>query len=88
MGSMSVWHWLIFLAVGLLLFGGKGKISSIMGDVADGIKSFKKGMADDQKDDRKPVDPPKTIDAQATKQPDLVETRAKTPEHTGTDHKS
>ena len=47
MGSMSVWHWLIFLAVALLLFGGKGKISSIMGDVADGIKSFKKGMADD-----------------------------------------
>jgi sec-independent protein translocase protein TatA len=47
MGSMSVWHWLIFLAVALLLFGGKGKISSIMGDVADGIKSFKKGMQDD-----------------------------------------
>ena len=67
MGSMSVWHWLIFLAVALLLFGGKGKISSIMGDVADGIKSFKKGMADDQKpaDPVRPVDPPKTIDSQA-----------------------
>ena len=74
MGSMSVWHWLIFLAVGLLLFGGKGKISSIMGDVADGIKSFKKGMADDQK----PVDPPKSIDAQATKPLDTSTSQTKT----------
>jgi sec-independent protein translocase protein TatA len=41
MGGLSVWHWLIFLAVALLLFGGSGKISSIMGDVAKGIKSFK-----------------------------------------------
>lgn len=47
MGSLSVWHWLIFLAVALLLFGGSGKISSIMGDVAKGIKSFKKGMTED-----------------------------------------
>jgi sec-independent protein translocase protein TatA len=74
MGSMSVWHWLIFLAVGLLLFGGKGKISSIMGDVADGIKSFKKGMADDQK----PADPPKTIDAQAAKPLDASTSQTKT----------
>ncbi len=65
MGSLSVWHWLIFLAVALLLFGGKGKISSIMGDVADGIKSFKKGMADD--DAAKKPEPPKTIDTQAVK---------------------
>jgi sec-independent protein translocase protein TatA len=65
MGSMSVWHWLIFLAVALLLFGGKGKISSIMGDVADGIKSFKKGMADDTAE--KPLDKPKVIDATSVK---------------------
>ena len=48
MGSLSVWHWLLFLAVALLMFGGSGKISSIMGDVAKGIKSFKKGMAEDE----------------------------------------
>jgi sec-independent protein translocase protein TatA len=48
MGGLSVWHWLIFLVVALLLFGGSGKISSIMGDVAKGIKSFKKGMAEDE----------------------------------------
>jgi sec-independent protein translocase protein TatA len=39
---------MLFLAVALLLFGGKGKISDIMGDVAKGVKSFKKGMADDE----------------------------------------
>ncbi|WP_062229292.1 twin-arginine translocase TatA/TatE family subunit [Aureimonas frigidaquae] len=46
MGSFSIWHWLIVLAVVLLLFG-RGKIPELMGDVAKGIKSFKKGMADD-----------------------------------------
>ncbi|MBB6310183.1 twin-arginine translocase TatA/TatE family subunit [Xanthobacter tagetidis] len=46
MGSMSIWHWIVVLAVVLLLFG-RGKISDLMGDVAKGIKSFKKGMAED-----------------------------------------
>jgi sec-independent protein translocase protein TatA len=47
MGSLSIWHWMLFGAVALLVFGGKGKISDIMGDVAKGIKSFKKGMSDE-----------------------------------------
>ena len=38
---------MIVLAVGLLLFGGRGKISDLMGDVAKGIKSFKKGLSED-----------------------------------------
>ena len=63
MGSMSVWHWLILIVVGMLAFGGKGKISSIMGDVADGIKSFKKGMSDDAEDARK-AEEQKAIEAQ------------------------
>ena len=46
MGSFSIWHWLIVLVVVLLLFG-RGKIPELMGDMAKGIKSFKKGMADD-----------------------------------------
>lgn len=46
MGSFSVWHWLIVLAVVLLLFG-RGKIPELMGDVAKGIKNFKKGMSDE-----------------------------------------
>jgi len=61
MGSLSVWHWLLFLAVALLMFGGSGKISSIMGDVAKGIKSFKKGMAEDD-EPAKTDEPPKVLE--------------------------
>ena len=66
MGSFSVWHWLILIVVGMLAFGGKGKISSIMGDVAEGIKSFKKGMADDASDASK-TEEQKLSDAQNAK---------------------
>ena len=59
MGSFSIWHWIIVIAVVLLLFG-RGKISDLMGDVAQGIKAFKKGMADDDKvekaEEKKPID--------------------------------
>jgi sec-independent protein translocase protein TatA len=47
MGSFSVWHWLIVLVV-VLLFFGRGKIPELMGDFAKGIKSFKKGMSEDE----------------------------------------
>ncbi|MBH9969331.1 twin-arginine translocase TatA/TatE family subunit [Commensalibacter sp. M0270] len=47
MGSMSIWHWLIVLIVVLLVFGS-GKISTLMGDLAKGIKIFKKNIADDE----------------------------------------
>ena len=56
MGSMSIWHWIVVGAVLLLLFG-RGKISELMGDVAQGIKAFKKGMAEDE---TAKVEPPKT----------------------------
>ncbi|OCP25077.1 MULTISPECIES: twin-arginine translocase TatA/TatE family subunit [unclassified Ensifer] len=46
MGSLSIWHWLIVLAVVLVLFG-RGKIPELMGDVAKGIRSFKRGLQDD-----------------------------------------
>ena len=46
MGGFSIWHWLIVGILVLLLFG-KGRFSGMMGDVAEGIKSFKKGMADE-----------------------------------------
>lgn len=46
MGGFSLWHWLIVGIVILLLFG-KGRFSSMMGDVAQGLKSFKKGMAEE-----------------------------------------
>ena len=47
MGSFSVWHWLIVLVIVLVLFG-RGKIPELMGDFAKGIKSFKKGLAEDE----------------------------------------
>ena len=67
MGSMSIWHWIIVLAVGLLLFGGRGKISELMGDFAKGIKSFKKGLSEEEKAEAeaKP-DQMRTIDHQPT----------------------
>jgi sec-independent protein translocase protein TatA len=50
MGSFSIWHWLIVGIVVMLMFGGRGRISDVMGDVARGIKSFRKGLADDDKE--------------------------------------
>ncbi|MFC5371028.1 twin-arginine translocase TatA/TatE family subunit [Brevundimonas faecalis] len=47
MGSMSIWHWAIVIVVVALLFGGRGKLSSIMGDAAKGIRAFKDGMKDE-----------------------------------------
>lgn len=47
MGAMSIWHWLIVIAVALLLFGGGGKISSIMGDFGKGLRNFKKSMKEE-----------------------------------------
>jgi len=66
MGSLSIWHWLIVGAVVLLVFGGRNKISDMMGDVARGIKAFKKGMADDETAENAKSDAAvKTIDHQA-----------------------
>ena len=58
MGAMSFWHWALVILVVVLLFG-RGKISDLMGDVAKGIKSFKKGMAEDETPpSSQPVAPP------------------------------
>ena len=69
MGSFSLVHWLLVGAVVLLLFGGRGKISDLMGDVAKGIKSFKKGLSDDDQatqpvETAKPAEPMRSIDHQ------------------------
>ena len=68
MGSFSIWHWLVVGIIVLLLFG-KGRFSDMMGDVAKGIKSFKKGMSEDDE----PAAPPRRIEADRT-----VETRTET----------
>lgn len=72
MGSFSVWHWLIVLAVVLLLFGGRGKISQLMGDFGKGLNAFKKGVgaATDETAQapagQQPGDTAKPISAQTT----------------------
>ncbi len=65
MGGLSIWHWIIVIGVVLLLFG-RGKISELMGDVAQGIKAFKKGMSDDDQAAAEPAksEPVKTLDHQ------------------------
>ncbi len=60
MGSFSVWHWLVVLAIVMLLFGA-GKIPRLAGDLAKGIKSFKQGMKDEE-----PVDGAKPAATTAT----------------------
>ena len=58
MGGLSWIHWLILIAVVLLLFGGRGKITSVMGDFAQGINAFKKGLKNDKDDDLPKAPPP------------------------------
>lgn len=70
MGSMSLWHWIIVLAVVLLLFGGRGKVSQLMGDFGKGLNAFKKGVGAKEEDAAQtpgqPGDAAKPISAQAT----------------------
>lgn len=51
--GISIWHVVIVAVVALLLFGGRGQISNLMGDAAKGIKAFKDGLKDDAEDDKK-----------------------------------
>jgi sec-independent protein translocase protein TatA len=63
MDMFSIWHWLIVGVIVLLVFGGRSKVSDVMGDVAKGIKAFKKGIAEDdtiEADIEKPTSPHST----------------------------
>ena len=57
MGSLSPIHWIIIVVLALLLFGGRGKLSGLMGDAAKGIKAFREGLKDNP-DDKKPASEP------------------------------
>jgi sec-independent protein translocase protein TatA len=56
MGGLSFWHILLLALVVLVLFGGRGRFSDIMGDFAKGIKNFKKGLSDEE-----PPPPPRVL---------------------------
>jgi sec-independent protein translocase protein TatA len=47
-GAFGIWQWVIVLVIVLLLFGGRGKISSLMGDFGKGLRNFKTGMSGDE----------------------------------------
>lgn len=70
MGSLSIWHWILVILVVVLLFG-RGKVSDLMGDVAKGIKSFKKGLADDEPStataEPKPIEQQSAVQSEAEK---------------------
>lgn len=64
MGSVGPLQIIIVLVVAVLVFGGRGRISSIMGDMAKGIKSFRTGLQDEEP---KPVDKDDMVDVTPTK---------------------
>jgi len=66
MGGLSIWHWIVVVVVVLLLFG-RGKVSELMGDMAKGIKAFKRGMAEDDTASTEPSkSDPKTIEQRSS----------------------
>ena len=62
MGAFSIWHILILAVIALVLFGGRGKVSDLMGDFGRGVNSFKKGL-NEAKDD------PRVINAETAEKP-------------------
>jgi sec-independent protein translocase protein TatA len=70
MGTFGIWHWVIVLVIVVVLFGGRGKISGLMGDAAKGIRAFKEGLKDEQQEaeaepeEAKPL--PKTTASRST----------------------
>ena len=73
--ALGPWQLIIILVIVLVLFGGRGKISALMGDFGKGLKSFKKGMKDDEKPevDGDDDDDPKVLNAEAA---DTVDAKA------------
>src|SRR3954452_18686092 len=73
MGGLSIWHWLVVGVIILLLFG-KGRFSDMMGDVAKGLKSFKKGISeeDEAHNAARPAEPPRRLPDGSTMEPPRV----------------
>lgn len=74
MGSFSIWHWLVVLVIVAFIFGGRGKLSGIMGDAAKGIKAFREGLKDETAAEPEPEPEPKPLPKATT----AARSRAKT----------
>jgi len=68
MGSFSAWHWIVVLVIVLIVFGA-GRLPKVMGDLASGIKTFKKGMADEPAVTKDEVTPAPAHENTADKRP-------------------
>ena len=89
MGSLSIWHIIIIVALLALLFGGRGKISGIMGDTAKGIRAFREGLkgeeehkgaveeAEDEAPPPKPLPKPKASTAKTASAGSRAKPKAK-----------
>jgi sec-independent protein translocase protein TatA len=61
MGTFTIWHWLVVLVVVLVLFGGRGKLSGLMGDAAKGIRAFKEGLKGEEESEPEVVEESKPL---------------------------
>jgi sec-independent protein translocase protein TatA len=81
MGTFTIWHWLVVLIIVALVFGGRGKLSGIMGDAAKGVRAFREGLKGEEEAHEEPAPPPKPIAKTAAKtapRKTAASTRAKT----------
>ena len=68
MGAFTIWHWLVVLIIVALVFGGRGKLSGIMGDAAKGVRAFREGLkGEDDAAQEEAAPPPKPIAKTAAK---------------------
>jgi sec-independent protein translocase protein TatA len=67
MGAMQPIHWILLLVVVVVLFGGRGKLSGLMGDAAKGIKEFKKGLHEEETPAKAQTLPPETVERERDK---------------------
>jgi sec-independent protein translocase protein TatA len=83
MGTFTIWHWLVVLVVVALVFGGRGRLSGIMGDAAKGIRAFREGLKGEEEVDKK--DPPTAEEPpKPLPKPESSGTRARTKAKTST----
>lgn len=77
MGALSIWHILLIAAVALLLLGGRGKISGIMGDTAKGIRAFREGLKGDEEAKEEEPEPAKPLPKASTAKKTAARSTAK-----------
>jgi sec-independent protein translocase protein TatA len=77
MGSFSIWHWLIVLAIVLLIFGTK-KLKNIGSDLGGAVKGFKDGMKDGASGAAEPASPAQQVTANKAADANTVDVEAKT----------